>query len=73
MISKKYSQFLFVLIMGFLMSLLMTLIITFVNTGMDSYYINRFLKAWTVSLPIAIGTALLVGPFAKKFIDTITK
>ena len=73
MISKKYSQFLFVLIMGFLMSLLMTLIITFVNTGMDSYYMNRFLKAWTVSLPIAIGTALLVGPFAKKFIDKITK
>ena len=73
MISKKYSQFLFVLIMGFSMSLLMTLIITFVNTGMDSYYINRFLKAWTVSLPIAIGTALLVGPFAKKFVDKITK
>ena len=73
MISKKYSQFLFVLIMGFLMSLLMTLIITFVNTGMDSYYINRFLKAWTVSLPIAVGTALLVGPFAKKFVDRITK
>jgi len=73
MVSKKYSQFLFVLIMGFLMSLLMTLIITFVNIGMDSYYINRFLKAWTVSLPIAIGTALLVGPFAKKFVDRITK
>ena len=73
MFSKKYSQLLFVLIMGFLMSLLMTLIITFVNTGMDSYYINRFLKAWTVSLPIAIGTALLVGPFAKKFVDRITK
>ena len=73
MISKKYSQFLFVLIMGFLMSLLMTLIITFVNTGLDSYYINRFLKAWTVSLPIAIGATLLVGPFAKKFVDRITK
>ena len=73
MISKKYSQFLFVLIMGFLMSLIMTLIITFVNTGMDSYYINRFLKAWTVSLPIAIGTALLVGPYAKIFVDKITK
>ena len=73
MVSKKYSQFLFVLIMGFLMSLLMTLIITFVNIGMDSYYINRFLKAWTVSLPIAIGTALLVGPCAKKFVDRITK
>ena len=55
------------------MSLLMTLIITFVNTGMDNGYINRFLKAWTVSLPIGIGTALLVGPFAKKFVDKITK
>ena len=73
MFSKKCSQFLFVLIMGFLMSLLMTLIITFVNTGMDSEYIVRFLKAWTVSLPIAIGTALFVGPFAKKFVDKITK
>ena len=59
--------------MGFLMSLLMTLIITFVNTGMDAEYTQRFLKAWTVSLPIAIGTALLVGPFAKKFVDKITK
>ena len=59
--------------MGFLMSLLMTLIITFVNTGMDNEYTQRFLKAWTVSLPIAVGTALLVGPFAKKFVDKITK
>ena len=73
MLPKKYSQLLFVLIMGFLMSLLMTLIITFVNTGMDHQYAQRFLKAWTVSLPIAVGTALLVGPFAKKFVDKITK
>jgi len=51
----------------------MTLIITFVNTGMDHDYINRFLKAWTVSLPIAIGTVLLVGPLAKKFVHKITK
>ena len=73
MFPKKYSQLLFVLIMGFLMSLLMTLIITFVNTGMDDEYTQRFLKVWTVSLPIAIGTALFVGPFAKKFVDKITK
>ena len=73
MFSKKYSQLLFVLLMGFLMSLLMTLIITFVNTGLDNGYINRFFKAWTVSLPIAIGTALLIGPLAKKFVDKITK
>ena len=42
MFSKKYSNLLFTLIMGFGMSLLMTLIITFINTGMDDQFINRF-------------------------------
>ena len=47
--------------MGFGMSLFMTLIITYINTGMDKEYIQRFLKAWVVSLPIAITTALENG------------
>ena len=59
--------------MGFGMSLMMTLIITYINTGMDSEYIDRFLKAWVVSLPIAIIAALVVGPMTKNFVDKITK
>ena len=73
MFSKKYSNLLFILFMGFGMSLLMTLIITYINTGMDNEYIDRFLKAWSISLPIAIIAALLVGPPIKKFVDKITK
>tara|TARA_Y100001970_G_C13945106_1_gene705229 strand:+ start:630 stop:851 length:222 start_codon:yes stop_codon:yes gene_type:complete len=73
MFSKKYSNILFILIMGFGMSLLMTLIITYINTGMDNLYINRFIKAWTASLPIAIISALILGPPIKKFVDKITK
>ena len=73
MFKKKYSNLIFVLIMGFGMSLLMTLIITYINTGMDSNYPRRFFKAWSVGLPIAIVTSFLVGPFAKKFVDKITK
>ena len=73
MFSKKYSQLLFVLVMGFLMSLLMTLIITYINTGIDIGYSSRFLKAWTVSLPIAIATSLFLGPITKKFVDKVTK
>ena len=73
MFKKKYSNLIFVLIMGFGMSLFMTLIITYINTGMDSDYPKRFFKAWSVSLPIAIATSLLVGPIAKKFVDRITK
>ena len=73
MFPKKYSNLLFILVLGFGMSLLMTLIITYINTGMDNEYIDRFLKAWSVSLPIAIIAALLVGPPIKKFVDKITK
>ena len=73
MFPKKYSNLLFILVMGFGMSLLMTLIITYINTGMDNGYVDLFLKAWSVSLPIAIIAALLVGPPIKKFVDKITK
>ena len=73
MFSKKYSNLIFVLIMGFGMSLFMTLIITYINTGMDNDYPKRFFKAWSVGLPIAIATSLLVGPIAKRFVERITK
>ena len=73
MFKKKYSNFIFILIMGFGMSLFMTLIITYINTGMDNEYIQRFFKAWSVGLPIAIITSLVVGPPTKKFVDKITK
>ena len=59
--------------MGFGMSLFMTLIITYINTGMDGDYPKRFFKAWSVGLPIAIITSLLVGPIAKRFVERITK
>ena len=72
MIPKKYSNFVYILIMGFGMSLLMTLIITFINTGYDNDYFKRFLKAWSGGLPIAIIVSLVVGPIAKKFVDNIS-
>ena len=59
--------------MGFKMSLLMTLIITYINTGIDEKFVTRFLKAWTLSLPIAISAILIVGPMARKIVDKITK
>ena len=72
MLPKKYSQLLFVLIVGFFTSLIMKLLITYINTGIDEFYINRFLKAWVVSLPIAIATVLTISPFIKKFVEKIT-
>tara|TARA_B100001057_G_scaffold71063_1_gene65212 strand:+ start:318 stop:539 length:222 start_codon:yes stop_codon:yes gene_type:complete len=71
-ISKKYSQLLFTLIVGFFTSLIMTLLITYINTGLDELYVKRFLKAWSVSLPIAIITVLSLAPVVKKFVDKVT-
>jgi|TARA_B110000116_G_C16200771_1_gene300807 hypothetical protein len=59
--------------MGVEMSFLMTLIITYINTGYDYKYIDRFLRAWTISLPVAMLATFLVAPLAQKFVDKITK
>ncbi len=58
--------------MGVGMSLLMTLIITFVNTGYDNEYFDRFVKAWSVSLPVAMIATSIMAPIAQKFVDKIT-
>ena len=62
MVPKKYSKILFIFFMGLGMSLLMTLIITYINTGYDELYVSRFLKAWSVSLPVAMIATTLVAP-----------
>ena len=59
--------------MGFGMSLLMTLIITYINTGYDDLYYKRFLRAWSVSLPVAMIATTIVAPVVQKFVDKITK
>ena len=73
MLPKKYSQLLFTLIVGFFTSLIMTLLITYINTGLDELYIKRFLKAWSVSLPVALIATTIVAPIMQKFVDKITK
>ena len=73
MFPKKYSNLLFIFFMGLGMSLLMTLIITYINTGYDNLYYNRLLKAWSVSLPVALIATTIVAPLMQKFVDKITK
>jgi len=73
MFPKKFSNLLFIFFMGLGMSLLMTLIITYINTGFDYDYINRFLKAWSISLPVAMIATTVIAPIVQKFVDKITK
>ena len=43
------------------------------ETLIDDKFINRFLKAWSLSFPIAITAILIVAPVTRKFVDKITK
>ena len=72
MISKKYSEILFIAIMGLGMSFIMTLAITYINTGLGSDFLNRWFKAFLVGFPIAVVAASVMTPIAKKLTKKFT-
>ena len=72
MISKKYSEVLFIAIMGLGMSLIMTLAITYINTGLDSDFLNRWFKAFLAGFPIAVVASAVMAPIAKKLTKKFT-
>ena len=72
MISQKYSEVLFIAIMGLGMSLIMTLAITYINTGLDSDFLNRWFKAFLAGFPIAVVAAAVMAPIAKKLTRQFT-
>jgi len=73
MISKKYSQNLFMIIMSFGMSVIMCAVVTAAGTGIHDGYIERFFKAWVFAFPVAVLAAFTMAPVAKKLVDKITK
>ena len=42
------------------------------NSKMFETY-DRFLKAWSISLPVALVATTIVAPIVEKFVDKITK
>ena len=72
MISRKYSEVLFIAIMGLGMSLIMTLAITYINTGLDVDFLNRWFKAFLAGFPIAVVAAAVMAPIAKKLAKKFT-
>lgn len=65
----KYINTLFVVIP-------MTLIMAFVglvrNYGFGEDWFLKFLKAWSVMLPVAYGAAFIIIPRARKFAEKVT-
>ena len=65
MVSKKYMQMLFILIMAFGMSIIMSGVVTIVNTGIKGNFFYRYFNSWTFAFPVAIVAASIIAPIAK--------
>jgi hypothetical protein len=70
-ISKKYSTLLFGMIMALMMSLAMSLVMTYVAVGFVSNFIVIWTKSLIIGFIVALPTALVVSPLAKKIVDRI--
>jgi Protein of unknown function (DUF2798) len=62
------ANFLFALIMGFLMSVSITLATTFVRIGAVENFLLVWLEVWLVAYPVAIVCILIYRPFASKIV-----
>jgi len=54
MISKKYSQTLFMIFMSFGMSVIMSGVVTAVNTGIIDCFLERYFNSWLFAFPVAL-------------------
>ncbi|MCC0073033.1 MAG: DUF2798 domain-containing protein [Rhodobacter sp.] len=57
--------------MGTLMSVVMSAFITLVNTGPGPGFVGRWATAWFLAWLLAVPLAVLVGPHARRWAETL--
>ncbi len=61
----------------FLMVLTMTFVVVFVSTalnhGFQADFLSRWMRGWGVAFVIAFPTVLIIMPFIRKFVASITE
>jgi len=71
MISKKYSQSLFMIFMSFGMSVIMSGVVTAVNTGVGDGFIDRYFNSWLFAFPVALFAAFTMAPIMRLLVNKI--
>ena len=72
-ISKKHSNFVFVLLVAFFMSMLISFFEVLINVGFKADLIFLWLKSWAVAFPVAFCVGYLVVPRIRRFVDNIVE
>ena len=71
MISKKYSQTLFMIFMSFGMSVIMSGVVTAVNTGIGDGFLERYFNSWLFAFPVALFSAFTLVPIMRPLVNKI--
>ena len=71
MISKKYSQTLFMIFMAFGMSVIMSGVVTAVNTGVSNGFLERFFNSCLFAFPVALFAAFTLAPIMRPLVNKI--
>jgi amino acid permease len=71
MISKKYSQTLFMIFMAFGMSVIMSGVVTAVNTGVSNGFLERYFNSWLFAFPVALFAAFTLAPIMRPLVNII--
>ena len=71
MISKKYSQTLFMIFMSFGMSVIMSGVVTAVNTGIGDGFLERYFNSWLFAFPGALFAAVTRAPIMRPLVNRI--
>ena len=71
MISKKYSQTLFMIFMSFGMSVIISGVVTAVNTGIGDDFLERYFNSWLFAFPVALLAAFTMTPIMRPLVNKI--
>lgn len=71
MISKKYFKYINTLFVVFPMTLIMAFVGLMRNYGFGDDWFLKFLKAWSVMLPVAYVAAFIIIPRARKLAERV--
>ena len=66
-------NFIFSLVMGFLMSLTITLVTTFARIRAAENFFSAWLEVWSVAYPVAVVCIWIYKPFSTKLTDLLLK
>ena len=65
---NQFSSLAFAFYMSFIIAFIMSLVLTMVNSGVDSSFLLRALKAYTVAMPVAFVCVIVVRPIVVRLV-----